>query len=95
MAGSTLKYGEACVRFSLVIVLSVEKPAVTIGLPQKFAKSRSMFTIQEHCVGIVRRILPIEGSVIDVAQVYFGDELAKKTSYQLVPVLLICRRVWI
>ena len=94
MVGSTSRYREACVRFSLVIVLSVEKPAVTFGLLPKFTRTRSIFAIQEHCAGIGRPILPREGSVIVVARVCFGAE-SEKNSCQLVLGVLMCRPDWL
>ena len=95
MAGSTLKCMEACARFSLVIVLSVEKPAVTFGLLPKFTRTRSIFAIQERCVGIGRPILPSEGSVIAAARVCFGAESGGKNSYQLVLGVLMRQPAWL
>ena len=95
MVGSTSRYREACARFSLVIVLSVEKPAVTFGLLLKFSRTKSIFAIQEHCAGIGRPILPSEGSVIAAARVCFGGDSGKKNSCQLVLGVLMCRPDWL
>ena len=91
MVGSTSRYREACDRFSLAIVRSVEKPAVTFGLLPKFTRTRSIFEMQEHCVGIGRPILPSEGSVIAAARVCFGADSGEKNSCQLVLGVLMCR----
>ena len=95
MVGSTSRYREACARFSLVIVLSVEKPAVTFGLLPKFTRTRSILVIQERYVGIDHQNLPSEGSVIVVARVYFGDDSGEKNSCQLVLGVLTCRPGWL
>ncbi|SUZ56651.1 uncharacterized protein METZ01_LOCUS9505, partial [marine metagenome] len=95
VVGSTSRYREACARFSLVIVLSVEKPAVTFGLLPKFSRTRSIFAIQEHCAGIDRPILPSEVFVIAAARVCFGAESGEKNSCQLVPGVLMCRPGWL
>ena len=78
MVGSISRCREACVRFSLVIAPSVEKPAVTFGLLLKFTRTRSIFSIQEHCDGIGRLIVLREDSVIVVARVCFGDKPVEK-----------------
>ena len=92
---STLKCGEACVRFSHVIALSVEKPVVTSGLLPKFTKTKLIFATKGHCVGTARPILRREGSAIVVARVYFGDDSGEKNSCQLVPGVLMCRPGWL